>query len=206
MADGQNIAAGPAQISHHRSDLILLLAEADHDTGFGDDRRLELLDPQQQLERPAVGRLRPHTFIKTGHRLDVVIEHIGALTYDDPESLRVPRKIRGQHLHPGRRRQTAKSPDGGRELLRSAVGQIIPGDRGDHHIAQPHDPGGLGHTLRLIPLHRPGKTSAHGAETAMPGADRPQDHESGRTAGETFPFVGAAGLFADGMETKATEK
>jgi len=150
--------------------------------------------------------LRPQAAVKPGHRLDVVVEDIGPLIYDDLQGLLVPCKIRCQHLHPGHRQQAAKRPNGGRELGRAAVVQIVPGHRGDHHIAQSHGPDRLSQAFRLIALHRPGIASCHGAETAMPGADRAQYQEGGCAVGETFPFIGAAGLFADGMEAEAAQK
>ena len=46
LADGEKVDIGPAQIVHHRVDLRLALAQAEHDAGFGEELRIERLGPR----------------------------------------------------------------------------------------------------------------------------------------------------------------
>jgi hypothetical protein len=49
LPDGQKVDVGRAQIVHHLQHLVALFAQAHHDAGLGEDRRIDLLDPLQQL-------------------------------------------------------------------------------------------------------------------------------------------------------------
>ena len=47
LTNGEKIHLGGAQIVHQLQHLFALFAEADHDAGFGEDGRIDFLDPLQ---------------------------------------------------------------------------------------------------------------------------------------------------------------
>ncbi len=48
LANGHKVDVGATQIVHQLQDFVALLAEADHDAGFGEKSRVELLRALQQ--------------------------------------------------------------------------------------------------------------------------------------------------------------
>ena len=85
----------------------------------------------------------------------------------------------------------------------AAVGQVVAGDAGDGGVAQAHRLDGFGDAAGLVAVELGGLAGVDLAEVAAAGALLAADEE-GRLA--VFPAlvdVGAAGLFADGVQTLA---
>ena len=96
--------------------------------------------------------------------------------------------------------------DGADEVLGAAVGQVVAGDAGDHHVGQAHLPDRLGHAARLVGVHRPRPPLGHVAETAPPRANVTEDHEGGRLLGVALHAVGTLGMVADRLELELLDQ
>jgi hypothetical protein len=115
-------------------------------------------------------------------------------------------EIRDKHFNSYVGVSRPDSLDGLGKMSRSAIGQIIAGDPGNHHVAQAHSAAGLGHPRRLIRIQGKRFGSGNGAEMAIPGAAVAANHEGGRAFAPTFPVIRATGAFAHGMEAQVLEE
>ena len=91
-------------------------------------------------------------------------------------------------------------PDAPRELLGATIGQVVAVHRGDDHVLQPHPLDRLGEAHRLQRVECRRRAVGNRAVGAVPGADVTQDHKGGGPVLPAFADVGAAGLFAHGVE------
>ena len=82
LADGQEVDVGGAHVVHHLQHRLAVLAQADHDAGLGEHRRVELLHPLQQAQGVEVARAGADLGVEAGHGLEVVVEDVG-LRLDD---------------------------------------------------------------------------------------------------------------------------
>ena len=156
LADGQEIDVGDPQIVHDLHDFRLRLAQADHQAGFGEDRRVDLLHPVEQAQRLVIARAGPDRRIQPRHGLQVVVEHVR------------PRRRRRVSRRPACAGSRGSGPrswcparpariacDDGGEMRRPAVGQIVAVDRGDHHVAQAQFRHRIGDARRLVGFQAP---------------------------------------------------
>ena len=67
LADGEDVATGGGEIAKDLEQLVSFFAEADHDAGFGEAFRAQLLGVAQQLEGALVTRARADHAIETRH-------------------------------------------------------------------------------------------------------------------------------------------
>src|ERR1044071_1943741 len=74
---GEHVDAVRAQIAHHPQDLIVVLAEPDHQPRLGRHRRVTLLERLQKLKRLRVVASRSGFAVEPGHGLQVVVQHVG---------------------------------------------------------------------------------------------------------------------------------
>src|SRR4029453_4437228 len=89
---------------------------------------------------------------------------------------------------------------GGGGRVRAAVGEVVAGDAGHDDMLEPHHPDRLRHPARLV-LVVPGRAPGlDGAEAAGAGAGIAQDHDRRRALIPALADVGAACLFAHGVE------
>ena len=102
LADGEEIDIGRAQIVHHLQHFVPLLAEADHDAGLGEHRRIEFLHLLQQADRMEIARARPHGQIARRHGFEIVVEHVGLGRDHLFERAVLAQKIGRQHFDRGR--------------------------------------------------------------------------------------------------------
>ena len=82
----------------------------------------------------------------------------------------------------------------------AAVAQLVAVDHGDDDVLEVHLGDGLGDAAWLLPVEREGASGGDGAEAATAGAGVAEDHEGGDAVAPAFGDVGAAGLFADGVQ------
>ena len=104
LADGEEIDVRRAEIVHQRKHLGLGLAEADHDAGFGEDARLELLGALEQAQRVVVARAWADLPVERRHGLEIVVEHVRPRRHHHLERAVLAQEIGRQHLD-GRRRR-----------------------------------------------------------------------------------------------------
>ncbi len=91
-------------------------------------------------------------------------------------------------------------------MIRPAVGQIVAGDGGDHHVSQAQAGGGFGDTIGFVELEGFGLPFRHGAKAAGARADVAQDHERGGFLRPAFQAVGALGAFADSFQMQIVDQ
>jgi hypothetical protein len=80
------------------------------------------------------------------------------------------------------------------------VFEVVTGDAGDRGVAELHGLHGAGHLGGFEPVHGGGFAGVDLAEVAAAGAFGAADQESGFLVFPAFEDVGAAGLFADGVQ------
>ena len=103
--------------------LVPLLAEADHDAGFGEDLRVELLHALQQPHRMEVARAGTHRDVKRGHGFEVVVEDVGLGGHDLFKRALLAQEIRRQDFNGRAGAGRADGADHIGEMLRAAVGR-----------------------------------------------------------------------------------
>ena len=187
------------QVRHHCQDLLLLLAQPQHQPRLGRHPRVACLEGTQQLERAMVIRPRPGLAVEPRHRFQVVVEdigdrHSGKLGQRDGLA---PSKVRHQDLQPGLGRACPNRTQAAGEVPSPAVAQVIAVHRGDDDVAQRQARNRLRQLLRLRLVRGLGPPMGHVAEGAAAGADIPQNHEGRGAVTEALAQVGALCLLAD---------
>ena len=200
LPDGEEIDAGRAQVVHHLQHLVSLLAQAHHDAGLGEHRRVDLLDALQQPERGEIARARPHRQIERRHGFEIVVEHVGPRRDHLLDRAVLAEEIRRQHLDRGGGAARADGADGLREMLRAAVGEIVAIDRGDHDVGEAELLRRLRDMHGLVRIERARQSGLDVAEGAGARAGVAQDHEGGVLLLPALADVGAAGLLAHGVQ------
>src|ERR1019366_4005312 len=71
-----------------------------------------------------------------------------------------------------------------------------------YYVRQPQLANRLRHPVGLLAIVCRRLAKGDGAETAVPGAHSPEDHESERSRSPAFTDVGATGLFANGVQAQ----
>ena len=89
---------------------------------------------------------------------------------------------------------------------RAAVGQVVAGDAGDGGVLQAHRGDALGDPARLVGVEVGRLAGVDLAEVAAPGALVAADEEGGLAVFPALVDVGAAGLFADGVQALAADQ
>jgi len=121
LTDGEEIAVHGSEVLHSVLDFIRSLPQASHNPGLCSEVPVQLLGAPQHMQRTLVVRLRTHRGIQTGDGLDIVVEDVGAGTYDDVQSLSVPQKVGDKHLDPTVRSMKPDLLDGLSEMDGSPV-------------------------------------------------------------------------------------
>ncbi len=178
----------------------------DHDPGFGDLIRVELLCPLQGGLSPCVPILRLNLAEQARNSFHIVIEDIRAGVRHEPQGIRLPYKIRDEHFHGAAGNKLADATDRRGENGSSPVGQIVAIDRGDHDVTEPHLFHSPGNAFRFIGRKRLGTAVLDVAKSAGAGAHVPQQEEGGRSEAPAFGQVGAHRLFADGVQSSAAHE
>ncbi len=152
--------------------------------------------------RASTARLRgvagrgPHRPLQPGHRLDVVVEDVGAGREDEVERVGIPLAVRDEGLDGGPGPVPPDRLDRRRDGAGAAVGKVVTRDAGHHGVREPHAGHGLPNPLGLVGVEREGVARVHLAEAAGPRAARAVDHEGRGAVGPALVDVRAAGLLA----------
>ena len=148
LADGDDVAAHRGQVGEAPVDLVVGLAQADHDRRFGS--QADRTGPGQDRQAAGVPGRGSDPALQTGHRFDVVVQHVRSGIEDRPKSLRVTLAVGDEHFHCGGRVGGSNRGDRRRECRRPAVGQVVAGHRGDHRVGEPHLGYRGGHPVRFV--------------------------------------------------------
>src|SRR5258708_13946011 len=173
LAHGEDIDSGLTQVVGGGQDLLLGLAEAEHDRGLREHSLAPLLGrPAQDVKGALVLRYRPHGAVEPRHGLDVMRQHLGTGCDHSSKRGAIPLQIRDQHFH-SRVRALAYGEYRSGDVLRTAIRHIVAVDHGDDRMPHVHRGPGLGHATWLIgippkrpSLAPPAKGPASGAALA----------------------------------------
>ena len=207
LAHGQEIDIGRTHVVHHLVHLEPFLAQAQHDPGLGEDRRIEPLHHLEQAQRGIIARAGADGRIEPGHGFQIVVVHIGP-SRDDRLDRRfvLVAKIGGENLDRGARRGAAQRLDHLDELARSTVSQVVAVDRGDDDMLEPHCSRRIGDMLRFAGIDLARHAGLDVAEGAGAGADIAQDHHRRVLLGPALANIGAGRLFAHGVEIEVAHQ
>ena len=173
-----------------------------------------------KLQRAPVDGLRPHDRVEPRHRLEVVVEDVGARGEDGVERRARRRRSRARGPRP--------SPRAAPRAARAIVAANCPAPpsarssrvtlvtttwrRPSRRAASRHAPrlvgverAETGSRRRPIAPAAPSLARLDRAEAAAPRADVAEDQERRRPRREALALVRAAGLVADGVQTQVVE-
>ncbi|MNO78209.1 hypothetical protein D3C76_693380 [compost metagenome] len=197
LAEGEHVDLVLAHAVHDLDDLIVGLAETEHQAGLGRHVRDHLLEALQQVEGPLEIRTRARRLVEARYGFQVVVEHIRRLVGGDFQSdVHAAAVVRDQRFQLDARGQLADLAQAVGEVLGTAVAQVVAVHRGDHHVLQAQVGDGDGQAFRLVDVQWLRTAVADVAERATTGADVTHDHEGRGTAGEALAEVRAGGFLA----------
>ena len=146
--------AGGPEILQRLDDLVPLLAQPHHQSGFRRDAGGDLARSPEHLERARIASARTRGAIQARHRLDVVVEHVGPRVEDDAQRRLVPLEIRDQHLEAAGGDPRPRLGDRPGEVRRAEVRQVVAIDGGDDDVAELEGVDGAGDLDRLLLVGR----------------------------------------------------
>lgn len=197
------------KIAEQRLDFLSALSEANHQSGLRQHIRTHFPCEPQHIEGLLVIRLRPYTAVEARDGLHIVIEHVRGGVKDSLDCEQITAEIGGEDLHARVWNSLPNLSNSLREVMRSAVIQVVAIHARDHHVSQPHSGRHLGHMERLFRVEGElpfrGRSFRDRTESAAPGAKVTEDHESGGAAVEALMDVGTAGRLAHGVQLQLAQ-
>lgn len=192
LAEGDDVDAGGAQVAQRGDDLVLLLAEAEHDARLGDDAvavavvvsaldRLDVLEHGEALAEG--GAAVAHVGREGLDGLDVVRVDVEPAARHERHHVQVAPEVAGQGLDEQARLLGLDAPDGLGEVARAAVGEVVAVDARQHDVAQPPARQGLGGVLGLVRVQRRGRAVRLDAAEAAAARARVAHQHDGRRRG-----------------------
>ncbi|EAP80683.1 hypothetical protein NAS141_05078 [Sulfitobacter sp. NAS-14.1] len=199
LPDGQKIDVRRAHVFHDLHNRLTILAQTDHDAGFGKHRRIKLFDPLQQTQRMEIPRPGADLGVEAGHCFQIVVKHIRARLDHGFQHFGITAdEIGGQDLDRGARGPFAHGADGLGKMFCPAVFDVVAVHAGDHHVVQPQFGHRIGHTPGFKDVQRFRRAPCRDvAEGTGAGADLAHDHHGGMALRPAFAHIRAAGFFAD---------
>jgi hypothetical protein len=202
LADGEHIGADAGEVAIDVEQLVHLLAEADHDSGLGDDGGVEFLRKLEQAQGALVARSGAHGAIEARDGLGVVVEDLGVGVDDNFDGVFVALEVGDEDFDLAAGRLFADLFDDQGEGAGSAEDIVIAIDAGDDSEPEAERGDGLGDAARLIHVDGLGTALGHGAESAAAGAQVAQHHEGRGLVVPALADVGAVRGLADGMQVE----
>ena len=210
LPDRQDVAVDLAERLERLGQLVARLAETDHQRALGVDRVADLaghrLGVVEDAEAALPAGALADRLLEPPDGLEVVVEDVGPGVHHGAQRGVGAVEVGDEDLdaHPGR--GLAHPADRLGEDARAAVGQVVAGDAGDHHVLQAEPADRLGDASRLVVVE-PGRLAGlDRAEAAGPGAGVAQDHDRGGALVPALPDVRAVGLLADRVEREAAQE
>jgi hypothetical protein len=135
LADGQHLDAVLAQHAERLEQLFARLAEPGHQARLRHDAlAAHLLGVAQHTAGAQELRAAAGEWVEPRHRLDVVVEDVGALGDDARERHLLAAEVGCQNLDLGVGREAPHRADHSDERRRAEIGQVVAVDAGDHRV------------------------------------------------------------------------
>ena len=135
LSEGQDVDAGGSKVVHRLHDLVVALAQAEHEAGLGQDVGAVLLCVRQDGERLVVARAGvAHGMRQPAYGLDVLGEHVQAGIENGLDVAEHAVEVGGQRFDRGLRVEALDRADAGGIVGGAAVIEVVAIDRGDHHV------------------------------------------------------------------------
>ena len=155
LAERQEVAADRPEVGQGLEDLLGRLAQAEHQAALGPGLGARPLGVLEDREADAVLALAADVLLEPGDRLEVVVEDLGPGREDDVDRVGCGRRSRGSGPRSVAPVRLADRQDAAPEVLGTAVGEVVAGDRGDHDVPQPEPVAGLGQAVAARRRPRP---------------------------------------------------
>ena len=201
LPDSQQIAIDRPQVPHRLDNLVPALAKPNHHPRLRNRARVQPLRVLQKLKRHIVVPFGTHPPEHPPHRLDIMVQRVRLRVHHLRQRVRIPLKVRYQHLHLARRQPLPYLPYALREDERTPVRQVVPIHGSNHRVPQPKPLHGLRQSHRLLQVESRRHPRIHRAVRASPRADVPQHHESSRAPVPALPDIRTMRLLADRIQS-----
>ena len=136
LADGEDLHPHLAQVSNRLAYFVLLLADAQHNTGLG--RESPILGVFEHRQGTFVGGGFPDGLLEALDRFEVVVENVGIGVEDKVEGGEVALEIGSEHLDGNARVAVADRPYDVGPDLGSTILEVIAGDGGENTMLEIH--------------------------------------------------------------------
>ena len=203
LSDGEDIHLALAEIAEDLEKLFGLFADADHESGLGNDVGLHLLGAREQVERALVTSSGACDAIEARHGLGVVIQDVGPRVNDDAQGLVDTLEVRDQDFDGTAGLRFTNPTDDVGENRGSADVVVIAIDAGDYGKFQSELLNGFGDAARLVVVDRFGAPLRYGAESAATRTEVTEQHEGRGLVVPALADVGALCRLADGVEVES---
>ena len=197
LAHGEDLDARLAEIAGHAENLLFSLAQPEHQARLREHPILG--GPAEDVERALVLCHRANLGVEARDRLHIVREHVGSRGDHGPQRIAIPFQIGNEHFDV-RAGALSDRVDRLRNVKSAAVRHVVAIDHRDHGMAHSHSFHRLGHSPRLIGVHRRRHAAIHRTERAAPRADLAENHERRRPGAPAFEDVRAARFLADRVQ------
>ena len=171
LPDREQVAAVRAQVRERLLDLVVRLAQAEHDPRLGLDARAALLPALQDLERAGVAGTRAHRRVQALDRFHVVVEDFRARVHDNAQGFEAAFEIWDEHFDRAAGLELANAPDDHGKNRCAAVPAFIAVDAGDHGVFERHGFDRLGDAFGFHPVDWAGLTVFDVAKPTAAGAN-----------------------------------
>ena len=200
-----------AEQSERANHLRASLAQPEHETRLRDSRPGRLGHLQHLHGLVPVGATIANVRLKLGNRLHVVREDVQSAPRHAFHETRFASKIGRERLDENVGRRRLEVSDGGLDVIRALVLEIVAVDAGQHDVVEAPLGDGLGDVRGFVRVQRRGRARRlHRAESASSGARVAHDHDGGGggltlAATPTLAEVGASRLLAHRAEVELAE-
>ena len=181
LPDGHDVASRGGEIGQYAVHFLIRFPKPDHQAALADAPGF--LDAAQELKALLIVGLRPDAAVMRGRGFHIVVDDVGLGVHDGSQGLAAAAKIGDEHFDGGAGfAAVPDSPDGCREVGRSAVRQVVPRHGRHHGMAQAEGRRCLAHAGGLFGVGRVDDAAADVAEGTVAGAGVAEDEERGGLA------------------------
>ena len=180
------VASRGGEIGQYAVHFLIRFPKPDHQAALADAPGF--LDAAQELKALLIVGLRPDAAVMRGRGFHIVVDDVGLGVHDGSQGLAAAAKIGDEHFDGGTGfAAVPDSPDGCREVGRSAVRQVVPRHGRHHGMAQAEGRRCLAHAGGLFGVGREDDAAADA------GAQH-QHHSPGKLHAVAAGQVGKAGI------------